>query len=105
MTLGGSATARHDAAGEKGGKAEVHVIFSARIILAYTLTLAVPVAGILASFLVGWCASRFVLTVTQNSDYAAVCFGAGMLLTGGAFIYWVWVPLRPAIKRLGEKPN
>jgi hypothetical protein len=72
-------------------------------VLAYALTMAVPVAGILASFFVGWSARRLVVALTGNDDYASVCFVAGALLTGGAFVYWVWVPLRPAIKRLAAK--
>jgi hypothetical protein len=74
-------------------------------VLAYALTLALPIAGVAASFLVGWCAWRLTLTVTRNDDYADVSFGLGMLLTAAAFIYWVWIPLRPAIKRLSGKPD
>jgi hypothetical protein len=72
-------------------------------VLAYALTLAIPIAGILASFFVGRTAQRLMLVLTGNDDYAGTCFVAGMLLTGGAFVYWVWVPLRPAIKRLAAK--
>lgn len=74
-------------------------------VLAYTLTLAIPIAGLVASFLVGWCAWRLALATTRNDDYADLCFGAGMLITGAAFIYLVWIPLRPAIKRLAGKPD
>ena len=80
----------------------MHVNLAARV-LAYVLTLVIPIAGIRAAYLVGWCASRFILAVTRNGDYASFSFGLGMLLTGAAFIYWVWVPLRPAIKRLGAR--
>ena len=65
--------------------------------------MAIPVAGMLVSFLVGWCASRLVLAVTQNGDFAHLSFGLGMLVTGAAFTYWVWIPLGPAIKRLSAK--
>jgi F0F1-type ATP synthase membrane subunit c/vacuolar-type H+-ATPase subunit K len=72
-------------------------------VLAYTLTLVIPIAGIGVAFLVGWSASRFMLAVTGNDDYAASAFGLGLLLTGAAYIYWVWVPLRPVVKRLSGK--
>jgi F0F1-type ATP synthase membrane subunit c/vacuolar-type H+-ATPase subunit K len=80
----------------------VHVNLAARV-LAYALTLAIPIAGIGASFLVGWCISRVVLSVTRNDGAAYLSFFVGMVVTGAAFIYWVWVPLRPAIKRLGAR--
>jgi len=60
----------------------------------------IPVAGVLVSSLVGWCARRFVLALTRNDNYAELCFIAGMVVTAAAFIHWVWKPLRSAIKRL-----
>jgi hypothetical protein len=43
----------------------VHVNLAARV-LAYVLTLVIPIAGIGAAYLVGWCASRFILAVELN---------------------------------------
>jgi hypothetical protein len=63
------------------------------------LTIAIPVAGIVASFLVGWCVWRLVLALTQNANFANLCFILGMVVGAAAFIRWVWVPLRPTIKR------
>jgi hypothetical protein len=65
--------------------------------------MAIPIAGFVATFLVGWFAWRFVLALTQNADFANLCFALGMLVSGAAFIRWVWVPLRPAIKRRAVK--
>jgi hypothetical protein len=72
-------------------------------VLAYVLTLAIPIAGFVVTFLVGWCVWRFVLALTRNADFANVSFGLGMVVSGAAFIRWVWVPLRPAIKRRAAK--
>jgi F0F1-type ATP synthase membrane subunit c/vacuolar-type H+-ATPase subunit K len=72
-------------------------------VLAYTLTLVIPIAGIGAAFLVSWCISRVVLSVTRNDGAAYLSFFVGMVVTGAAFIYWVWVPLRPMVKRLSGK--
>jgi hypothetical protein len=65
--------------------------------------MAIPIAGIFAAFFVGWCASRLVLALTWNVDYSGVCFVLAALATGIAFIYRIWKPLRPAIKRLAAK--
>ena len=72
-------------------------------VLAYVLTMAIPIAGCVATFLVGWCAWRLVLALTQNAAFANLCFVLAMLVSGAAFIRWVWVPLRPAIKRRSAK--
>ncbi len=74
-----------------------------RRVIAYGLTMAIPVVGFLASFVVGWCAWRIVLAVTGSSDFADCCFALGMVITGAAFTYWVWIPLGPAIKRLSAR--
>jgi hypothetical protein len=65
--------------------------------------MAIPIAGFVASFLVGWCTWRFVLALTHNANLANLCFILGMVVSGAAFIRWVWVPLRPAIKRRTAK--
>jgi hypothetical protein len=71
--------------------------------LGYALALTLPIAGVGAALFVGWCAWRLTLIVTRIANYANLAFGLAMLLTAAAFIYWVWIPLRPVIKRLVTK--
>jgi hypothetical protein len=74
-------------------------------VFAYGLTMAIPVAGMLASFLLGWCAWRVAQAFTQNVDYAGACFVLVTIAAATAFIFRVWKPLHPSIVRLGTKRN
>lgn len=72
-------------------------------VLAYGLTMAIPVAGMFAAFLAGWCVWRLALATTGNVDFSGACFGLATVTIAIAYIFRVWKPLRPAMERLGAK--
>jgi hypothetical protein len=58
------------------------------------LRLAVWITGVFVSLLAaGWCAWRLVLRVTNNGEDAAFYFILVGLVTGAAFMHWIWDPL------------
>lgn len=63
------------------------------------LKLAVWIVGIFVSLFAGWCAWRLVLSGTKNNADAVFYFGLTALLTGAAFMRWVWDPLLEMLER------
>jgi hypothetical protein len=63
------------------------------------LKLAVSIAGVFVSLFASWCAWRLVLRMTNNREDAAFYFVLVGLVTGGAFMRWIWEPLLEVLER------
>lgn len=57
------------------------------------LRAAVWIVGVFVSLFAGWCAWRLALSGTKNDADAVFYFGLMALLTGAAFLHWIWDPL------------
>lgn len=67
------------------------------------LRLAAWMTGVFVSLFVGWCAWRLVLRLTNNGEDAAFYFVLVGLLTGAAFMRWVWDPLLQVLERRSRR--
>lgn len=64
---------------------------------------AVSITGVLVSLLAGWCAWSLVLRLTNNGEDAGFYSVLLGLLTGAAFMRWVWDPLLQMLERRSRR--